>query len=494
MAANLFKAPTSNFWSSSLNGAINDSVDTITLNSTTGLQAPGYLIIDREDGQGVATSSAREIVKFTGISGNDLTGVTRGADNSTARSHGDGALVESVPTIGMWNDTRDAINAEHDTDGTHTLISSATITTANIGSLYASTATISTLNATSGNVFNKSLYDNAIINGNFDVWQRGTTLTVGETTSGFIADRFRIQQAADSGTLPTLVHSQQLLTSGDITGSFYHYRIATNGAGTSLGVNSYGVISQTIENGTRFLCGLNKKITLSFYARSSIVNKKLGVGFLQYYGSGGSPTAQEILAGSTISLTSTWTKYTVTVTTNTLVGKTFGTANNDYIEFQLWAMWGSTLGAARGLTGAETYVGSGNIDIAQIKLEAGDTATTYQPRSYVQELADCQRYFEMSGSTYPTIGGDVYYNSGSATANQKLHYSFRVEKRAAPTITTFNDAASSTNNNAADYTIEGVNNYTDGVISPIKTSGFAIKFTTGNAADKRFSWTASAEL
>lgn len=135
MAAGLFKAPTSNFWSTSLNGAINDSVDTITLNSTTGLQFPGYLIINREDSSGTATPSAREVIKFTGISGSDITGVTRGADGSTARSHADGSLVESVLTIGMWNDTRDAINAEHATDGTHSIIANVTITTANIGTL-----------------------------------------------------------------------------------------------------------------------------------------------------------------------------------------------------------------------------------------------------------------------------------------------------------------------------------------------------------------------
>lgn len=146
MSAGLFKAPTSNFWSTSLNGAINSSVDTITLNSTTGLQAPGYLIIDREDNAGTATSTSREIIKFTGIAGNDITGVTRAADGSTARSHSDGALVEAVFTIGMHNDQRDTINAEHNTNGTHGVIANATITTTNIVNAVISTATITNAN------------------------------------------------------------------------------------------------------------------------------------------------------------------------------------------------------------------------------------------------------------------------------------------------------------------------------------------------------------
>jgi len=150
----LWKAPTSNFWSTSLNGDINISVDTITLNSTTGLQYPGYLIIDRENSSGVATPTAREIVKFTGISGFDITGVTRAADGSTARTHSDGALVEAVPTVGMWNDTRDAINVEHAVGGTHTIISSATITAVNITSARAATASITTLNVANFTVLN----------------------------------------------------------------------------------------------------------------------------------------------------------------------------------------------------------------------------------------------------------------------------------------------------------------------------------------------------
>ena len=118
-SATLEKAPTSNFWSTSLNGAINDSVTTITLNSTTGLQAPGRLVINRQGSTGKNTPSAREVISFTGISGSDLTGVTRGADNSTARSHADGSLVESAMVVGNWDALYKVIDQEHNADGTH---------------------------------------------------------------------------------------------------------------------------------------------------------------------------------------------------------------------------------------------------------------------------------------------------------------------------------------------------------------------------------------
>ena len=98
-----YVAPSVDFFSTTLNGAISDVASTITLNSVTNLQAPGYLVLNREDGSGSATPNAREVIFFTGISGNDITGVTRGADSSTARSHADGSLVESTMTVGVWN-------------------------------------------------------------------------------------------------------------------------------------------------------------------------------------------------------------------------------------------------------------------------------------------------------------------------------------------------------------------------------------------------------
>src|SRR3990167_3189512 len=94
----IYRAPAANYFSTTLSAAINDNQTTgITLTSVTNLNSPGYLILDREDGSGAQTPNAREVVSFTGITGTELTGVTRGADNSTARSHSSGALAESTP-------------------------------------------------------------------------------------------------------------------------------------------------------------------------------------------------------------------------------------------------------------------------------------------------------------------------------------------------------------------------------------------------------------
>ena len=117
MANQFFLAPTANFIQKTLSGAITDVATTITLNNTTNLTSPGYATIDRTDSAGTSTPNAREVVYYTGISGNDLTGVTRAADGSTARSHSDGAIVETMPTIGMWNSLTTIVATGFTSDG-----------------------------------------------------------------------------------------------------------------------------------------------------------------------------------------------------------------------------------------------------------------------------------------------------------------------------------------------------------------------------------------
>lgn len=127
MAFLFWNAPTTNAFSTTLNGSISDSVQTITLNSVTGLQNKnGVLVIDRQDSSGTNTPSKREYISFTGVSGSTVTGVTRGVAGSTAQSHADGALVEAIIDVTQWNDLVDISKVEHTVTGAH-IISAPTI-------------------------------------------------------------------------------------------------------------------------------------------------------------------------------------------------------------------------------------------------------------------------------------------------------------------------------------------------------------------------------
>lgn len=128
MTAQLWKTASSNGFNTSLNGSITDSAITITLSTTTGLQEPGVLVIDRVDSSGNKTPSLREYITYTGISGNDLTGVTRGVSSSTAQSHNSGAKVEEVFSVKHWMDLYDFLLVAHSTDGTLGSITATSVT------------------------------------------------------------------------------------------------------------------------------------------------------------------------------------------------------------------------------------------------------------------------------------------------------------------------------------------------------------------------------
>lgn len=273
-----------------------------------------------------------------------------------------------------------------------------------------------------------NLSSQSIINGNFDLQKRGTSWT-NPAGSTYTADRWLFDGNADGGSFPTVIHTIQIQTPGDLPGSYYFYRISPNGSGSAFGTNSYYVLLQRIENGTRYLCGNGKKVTLSFLVRSSIAAKKIGVYLQQNYGSGGSPSASEILVGNVQTLSSTFTKITVTFTTNTLVGKIFGTNNDDSLSIIILYEWGSSYASTRiGTSVAETFIGSGNIDIAEVGLNAGDQALPFQPRSFGEEDELARRYcivFESTDSNRP-IGIGSAYSTTDALIEVDLGKNMRV--------------------------------------------------------------------
>jgi hypothetical protein len=178
------------------------------------------------------------------------------------------------------------------------------------------TSVIGLKKASIGNVAGIGSYNgfsrNCIINGNFDVWQRADSSTITEATLLRTQDRWYDYATANGGTLPTLSRSKGTLIAGELPNSFYYTRLTTNGAGTSLGNDALHVFAQSIEHALRLFGG--RKVTLSFYARSSIANKKIGAYLFSSYGTGGSPSSVVVTTGDAFSLTSNWTKFNFTFT------------------------------------------------------------------------------------------------------------------------------------------------------------------------------------
>lgn len=169
--------------------------------------------------------------------------------------------------------------------------------------------------------------------------------------------------------------------------------------GTST-ATSLTAFSQRIENVRRMS---NKTWTLSFWTWGTVANK-VGVGYQQNFGSGGSPSAI-VLAniGVTPAIsTTTATRYSFTFNLPSAAGKTFGTtATSDYTQIDFWLSCPSANTAyypASGNLGAQT----GTFYFWGVQLEQGSTMTPLEARDPQVELALCQRFYQ---AAQMNIGG-----------------------------------------------------------------------------------------
>ena len=176
---------------------------------------------------------------------------------------------------------------------------------------------------------------NLIINGGFDVWQRGTS-----GTTGFIADRWYV------------AHSS-----------------ATTKDGNSLKMVASSTDPYLIYNvedvGMRLA---DKTVTLSFLLKTSTGNNT--VQYVTYSGSGAKSTTTGIVDADGFQ------KHTVTFTLDST-----SYTDRHRLIFELEPTSGIT------------------IWIKEVQLELGSTATDFEHRSYGEELALCQRYYYRINNT-----------------------------------------------------------------------------------------------
>jgi hypothetical protein len=257
-------------------------------------------------------------------------------------------------------------------------------------------------------------YRNKVINGNFDIWQRGTSLSSG-TSVRYLADRFMNDSIGSTYTV-----SQQTFTLGQTAVSgepkFFHRTVVTSSAGAGNCAN----FQHRLE-GVRTFAG--QTATLSFWAKAD-ASKNIAVELYQYFGSGGSPSAGVDTSATTLALTTNWTKYTVTISVPSITGKTLGTDNGDWLGVTIWYEAGSNFNSRTNSLGQQ----SGTFDIAQVQFESGNTTTVFEQRPLAVEVVLCQRYFEAISTN-----GIMVYNQGSTGA--LMDVVFQVSKRGNPSLT-----------------------------------------------------------
>ena len=256
---------------------------------------------------------------------------------------------------------------------------------------------------------------NKIINGDFGVWQRGTSITLTTATAAYTSDRWNVLCNFTAGSASA---SQQTFTPGTapVTGyeGTYFHRVTTGSTST------YIEVKQNIEN-VRTYAG--QTVVLSFWAKASTAMTSSTL-FRQEFGSGGSTLVDT--SGASLSITTSWTRFTTSVTLPSVSGKTIGTSS----MLRVYPI---------SVTGTFT---SATVDIWGVQLEAGSTATAFQTATgTIQgELAACQRYY----TRFSADGAYSYFGFGSAhnTSTVYAEIPFEVQMRVAPT--TLDTSATST--------------------------------------------------
>jgi hypothetical protein len=251
---------------------------------------------------------------------------------------------------------------------------------------------------------------NKIINGDFGIWQRGTSFT-NPANGAYLADRFLTNY---DGTGSTRTVSQQTFTPGTapVAGyeAQYFYRYAQTVAGSGGTYNN--VLEQYIEDVRTFA---GQTVTYSFWAKAASA-ASFTMGIAQNFGSGGSSVVG--VGTQSIAVTTSWERYSYTVAIPSVAGKTIGTSSKLDVYVQAAPNTAFTL------------------DIWGVQVEAGSTATAFQTATgTIQgELALCQRYFiryDKTVSAYQNLN----FGFCSATTRGEVRMQFPVFMRVAPSMT-----------------------------------------------------------
>ena len=271
---------------------------------------------------------------------------------------------------------------------------------------------------------------NAAINGGFDIWQRGTSISIGAAAGGYTADRWQLVTGASAA------HTVSRQATGDTTNLpniQYCARVQRNSGQTGANQQSF---AQSLET-TNSIPFAGKAVTVSFWARkganysptSSLLNVYLysGTGTDQNLLSGGF-TGQASVGGSAVTLTTTWQRFTFTATVSSTA-----------TQLALFSYW-TTVGTA----GAADYY-----EITGVQLELGSYATTFsRAGGTIQgELAACQRYYYRwtAAGQYQQVG----WGSASQTNTIDVVVPMPVTMRTNVSIIDYSNVAASDGANAS---------------------------------------------
>jgi hypothetical protein len=257
---------------------------------------------------------------------------------------------------------------------------------------------------------------NMIINGGFDVWQRGTSFVNPSTSPYYTVDRWQTYRAA--GVTGMTISRQ----TSALDGFAYSLRAQRSSGNTSVNDMLVATTFET-QNVRRYH---NKFVTLSFYARCganySSASSVLSYAIYTGTGTDGSIafglTGQAAIASSNATLTTTFQRFTVTTSAVLPTSKTQLGVNISFVPV--------------GTAGADDW-----FEITGVQLEAGSVATPFEFEDYGTTLAKCQRYYYQSSGTNGFSSHGLFYAFATNAGTFAPHLA--VQMRTTPTSVTFSN-------------------------------------------------------
>lgn len=328
---------------------------------------------------------------------------------------------------------------------------------------------------------------NIIINGAMQVAQRGTSAA----STGWGQQAYRTvdrwQTQFNASTTTGTATQEQITDQSTTIGHPYYTRFTVDTAQTTVDSTARFTLKQVIENSVfnhlNWGTSAAKDLTLSFWVRSNITGT-FSTAFRWHDSTG---TVSSYTSEYTISTANTWEYKTISIPAPSLSTTAYSEFNVEAAQLRFSLMTGSTQAGTVDAwqTPANTwgssnqtnlFATSGNtFDITGVQLEVGSVATPFEHRSYGEELALCQRYYQQYDYTavYQTVLAPTFNIS---TSDAFGTFFFAVPMRVTPSFSTNGAGNFRLNNNSVDEVCSNVYHQTPTVY------GTAIRFvkTTAN--------------
>lgn len=258
---------------------------------------------------------------------------------------------------------------------------------------------------------------NDAINGRMDIWQRGTSLVVGPSSTEYQADRFGLSNGMDVSITESRITSVPVLTQT----LNYGLRIQPNSPDT-VDASDFCAIQYGVE-GYDFNKYRHRAMYISFYVRSNLTGTWA-------VAARSSTTDRSYLASYTINVANTWERKTIVIPFQDVIGGTFSSDRSAAV-YLWWALAAGTTfqgapdvwlnGNFVGPAGMPNFFGSSSntFDLAGVTIadEMQHSLEEYEmilnSSSISEEIARCERYCQKSYSLIDAPGTNT--NNGAVS-------------------------------------------------------------------------------